>query len=755
MSCHFENSRAAVEQAARATRSVIIVLIFLVCAMVVILTFLVKREGELHDAIREDAIWAVYQLDRETRALYELVHEVRLHPDERDPSTGELAVPPNQVVVKYDILYSRLSVLANSKYNSYFEQSAAIKAKMAAIRDSILSIEPIFNQIDAQQSYQGIELGRIDEVLGNLRGATNTFLVRTNASVSAGRADARDSVFRAQMLALLFMGAIAVAAVLLAFNLLRQLRLVRRTREELSKVAIELENAFEAAESGNKAKSAFMATIGHEIRTPLNAILGMSDLLATSNLRPEDAEHVSTISTSGRALLEMLNEILDFAKIENGSLHVEMIAFSLEKLITETVSVIEGEARRRNNSLLVEMDPALQGQWFKSDPTILKRILLNLLSNAVKFTENGRVRVSARSGTLSEGTSGLFFEVSDTGLGIPEAAQAKLFTAFHQVDSSISRRFGGTGLGLAISKQMVETLGGRIGVSSAPGKGSSFRFEIPAETTPALQDTEQSLPAITADLPRLQVLVVEDNTVNQRVAVKFLERLGQQPTVARSGAKALSVLRTRSFDLVLMDVQMPVMDGISATREIRKLGGAFATLPIIAMTADASDRHRQECFDAGMNGFEAKPLTFQRLGAVLRDHGPGQENQLTQVQAEPKHVTGADSASASADIVDFNEARQSELIQEFGAPVYEDLAVAFFENAEELVLTAVSASRNGDRATYDRALHTLRGAAENLGFLGIASTAHDLRAASGTDSPEARLRIAIDQAKSRFRRMAI
>lgn len=754
MKNHFDRSRVAVEQAARSTRSVIVVLILLVCAMLVLLAFLVQRESELHDAIREDAVWAVYQLDRETRALHELLREAAFLLRHEDLDAAETAVSPKRTVTHYDILYSRLSILANAKYNSYFEQSPRVKDRIADIRQSILSMEPAFDRISTRQSYEDVELGRLEETLDKLRHTTNTFLVRTNATISGARADARNDVFRAQMIALLFMVAIAGAAFILALNLLRQLRLVRRTREDLSKAAKEFEHAYEAAEAGNKAKSAFLATIGHEIRTPLNAIIGMSELLSLRRLSSEESSYVRTISSSGRALLEIINEILDFAKNEHGSAQVEEIDFRLDTLIREAVSVVSGQARAKNDTLTVHIEPSLRGASIKSDPTHLKRVLLNLLSNAVKFTENGQISVFANAETLTENRLVLRMEVADTGIGIPEEAHEGLFTAFHQVDSSIGRRFGGTGLGLAICKQLVEALGGTISVSSFPGRGTTFRLKIPViyEAPPDILPDEEPAAQrlLPASLPKLQVLVVEDNAINQRVAAKFLEQLGQEVTIAADGQAAVELVSDRHFDLVLMDLQMPGMDGISATRAIR---GKNAGLPVVAMTANASDGHRKECFEAGMNGFECKPITFQRLAALIREFSTSDARSSTPVLPHPASRTAVSAQSARP--ADTGEKRREELMEEFGADTYEELAAAFFENAEALLQTVEAASPTNDGQARDAALHTLMGAAENLGFCELARTARGLRGHNGTAGQHLRLRADLDRARSQFRRTAV
>lgn len=770
MKSQLEIGGKAVEQAARATKSVLVVQIFLVCTVLAIFTMLVKREGQLHDAIREDAIWAVYQLDRETRAVYELIQHINYRIGEAGIEAALDAVTPRDLVTRYDILYSRLSVLANSKYDVFFETSPNFRSRISTIQTKILAIEPFFNEISAKKTYADIDFTVVEVTLQEIRGATNEFLVRTNATISEARAESRDDVFQAQMLAFLFMFAIVVAALFLALHMLLQVRIVKQTREGMKKAAEEFEKAYEAAEAGNKAKSEFLATIGHEIRTPLNGILGMAELLAQKQLPEEETGYVRTITSSGNTLLEMINEILDFAKIEYGSLETEQIVFRLDELVREAAAVVEGKALEQNDELKLHIDPTLEKAFIKSDPTRLKRVLLNLLSNAVKFTENGSIHVDVVAGKVVAETLELKISVKDSGIGIAAEAQKQLFTAFHQVDSSISRRFGGTGLGLAICKQIVEAMGGSIGVFSVPGEGATFSFTLPVQLAhaPAANLTGlESGSTPTALIPRLRVLLVEDNVINQRVATKLLERLGQEVIVASDGREAIKHVQDATFDLVLMDVQMPDLDGIAATRLIRNIGAPFDKLPIVAMTANASDRHRQDCLDAGMNAFESKPVTFQRLATILREYGPSDNSAegttdlpTSPGSPEPTHAVQSDVATPNANVVrlageEKGDARRAELREELGEEIFHSLVNAFFENADTLVAQVTEAASSGDLESYDRLLHTLKGAADNLGFTTLSITADALRTSIETSNQETLLTVELEKAKNRYRKIAI
>lgn len=768
MKTKLEIGGKAVDQVVRTTKTVLFVQISLVCAVVVIFSMLIKREGELHDSIRENAIWAVYQLDREARSLHAMVQLVQSFNRQESLVDAQSEITPKSLTTRYDILHSRMSILANSKYNAYFEQNRVIGNAIEKVRQQVLALEPTFDRIASQKRLQGIKFKTIEARLAIVREATNDLLVRTNTALSVARADARDAVINVQMQAFLFMIAIVLAALFFAVNMMRQVRCMRRSREELARAAMETERAYEAAEAGNKAKSAFLATIGHEIRTPLNAILGMAELLTHKPLPEEQAEYVRAINSSGKALLEMINEILDFAKMEYGADQTEECVFHLGSLVQDAVSIVETQAKERNNKLTVTTETCLRDIAVSSDPIRLKRVLLNLLSNAVKFTENGSIRVDVRAETQDGQLARLNIAVCDTGIGIAEDAQKELFTAFHQVDSSIGRRFGGTGLGLAICKQIVEDMRGSISVVSQAGQGATFSFDVPVRFVTDQLPAETGAPDAAAvddsPLRSLHVLVVEDNLINQQVATKFLERLGQKVALADNGQAAVESVRTGTYDLVLMDLQMPVVDGITATRRIRALGGINARLPIVAMSANASGKHRRECREAGMNDFVSKPVSLQQLEALLRQYAPGEpgSDRSTVRAAIAGAVTTSRSSHRPNGVVllpvsqssSASDDRRRELSEEFGEEVYGELLDAFYENAEALIAEIARAQETNDTTTYQRSLHTLKGAAGNLGFSALAATAEALRAAQGETGQDNRLRETLEQEKPRKGRLA-
>ncbi|MBL8289000.1 MAG: response regulator [Rubrivivax sp.] len=425
-------------------------------------------------------------------------------------------------------------------------------------------------------------------------------------------------------------------------------RLLRQREAELEarveERTRELARARDAAEVASRAKSAFLANMSHEIRTPMNSVLGLAHLALQGAREPALRQHLERIQASGRHLMGLIDDILDMSKIEAGKLELEQVQFHLGEVFGGVELQLAPRARDKGLALRFECDATLARQALTGDPLRLSQVLLNIAGNAIKFTQAGQVQVSARlqdgagaapgglayagsvAGNAAAGgaaSGGVLFEVRDTGEGIDAAARARLFELFQQADASTTRRHGGTGLGLAISRQLVELMGGEIGVDSEPGRGSRFWFTVPlvrarpAAAAGKMPDEGGEACEGGAALRGARILLAEDNEVNQIVATAMLQGQGASVVVAPNGEAAIAALLSSGpFDCVLMDVQMPVMDGLEATRRIRA-DPALAALPVVGMTANAWQEDREVCLNAGMNDFTTKPVEPARLYAAV------------------------------------------------------------------------------------------------------------------------------------------
>ncbi|WP_445158316.1 ATP-binding protein [Halomonas sp. E14] len=677
-------------------------LLFFAAALVVVGLAAWRQEG-LHQGVVADAAWYAYKLDRD---IVQLRSDLAL-----GSGSGQSL---EALRLRFDLIASRLSLSRRGDVAGVLEQIPAAARLMPSLFGYMDDIDRLLDELTRLD--QGVRWV-VNDRLQRIGSYSEQLVVAINGHIAEAATHERQALQSLYALLLALIMAMSLAGLLVAIFLFREVRENAAARSSLETLSRELQATAHRAEAASQSKSEFLATVSHEIRTPLNGVIGMSDLLLDQPLDSRSRDYARTLHLSAERLLELINDILDFSKIESGRLELERRPVPLASMVEDACRLFAPRAEAKGLALTYHLSPQLP-PLLMGDPSRLRQVLLNLLANAIKFTELGEVRVEAA--LTDEGR--LKLSVYDTGPGIPEALHDRLFEPFLQADASISRHYGGTGLGLAICRRLTYAMGGSIGVDSRPGVGSRFWFELPLEAAEGEPEpeAERGKPRPLPQAAGAQVLLVEDNAVNQQVAVAMLERLGCRVQVVGSGPQALERVEQASFDLIFMDVQMPGMDGLQATRRLRALGGWQAQVPIVAMTAAGPGADRERCLKAGMSDYLTKPLDRMALARCLQ-----RVAQATDPAAAPGSDVAID-ASRQVDTGLLDPQALAELLETLGPGPLATLVALHREQLANYRQAMAQALAQHDLEGVAAAAHRTKGESASLGGVALADAARRL-----------------------------
>ncbi|MGS3184437.1 ATP-binding protein [Aeromonas taiwanensis] len=587
---------------AASQRSLLVVLCVLLLAFAGISTIQYRQFQELPRSTsqgEDNVMWNYFQLYNEA---------LRFQNALRHDSQAKFQL-------RYDILVSRMDLVLESKdrnllqHTPIYQQASKEMRRFTALAD--LWLGPEQDKPLDPHSHQTLIQG-LDQLLPQLHRLTLEVNEQATLFDLARRDGVRKQIIITTLIAALQFSLLFVLALLIW----RQMNLSFLQHKMMQQLNEKLLKANREAEAGKRAKSSFLANMSHEIRTPMNGILGMLSLLADRTMAPREREYLETARESANHLLGLLNDILDISKLEEGRIELQLVPCHLPKLLEDIRALMQNNCSAKGIQLSLTLAPDTP-EWLMMDPLRVRQILFNLLNNAIKFTHQGAVTIRVDSQALDKDRHAIRIAIQDTGIGMSRHQIENLFQRFSQADVSITRQYGGSGLGLEISRNLARLMGGDISVESQEGCGSTFTYSWPARvTTPSIV----CLPAKPVAQERYRILLVDDNATNRKVIGAMLDSVGHQVTLAIQGAEALDKLAQASFDLVLMDVQMPVMDGLAATTHIRASQQPWADIPIIALTADAMPESKQYYLSHGMNGYITKPINKETLLGEINRH---------------------------------------------------------------------------------------------------------------------------------------
>ena len=659
-----------------------------------------SHQKSLRESSRYDLAWTTSQAAQEY---------VRLQFAIAQASQGGGAA---EVSLRYDIVLNRLQVLSAGEAAAFLATRPTHAAAVRRVSAILAQLQPLMDRIG--------QPGVAEQISPLMATATAPLIALASIAHRYGAERIASDEAKLFFLHWMFTALVALlicSGVALIALLGRHMAELRSTKETLEDTAVRLTAAVADADAGNRAKSTFLATMSHEIRTPLNAMIGLTTSLLDDLKTGPHGGVLETIHDAGNSLLRLLNDILDFSKLDAGLMTLEQTTFSPAALASNVVSILEARARAKSVNLILrassDVPIALLG-----DPGRIEQVLINLVSNAVKFTDHGTVTIFTSCERTEANQATIVWRVSDTGIGIPADRLDKLFTEFMQADSSITRRFGGTGLGLAISKRLIDQMSGTIAVELIVGVGTCFTVKL---TLPCTSDivsytgeTKDVLARFEARIREfgrpLRILFVEDNPTNQYVAMRLLKGFDVQLDMAANGVEALECVSRFTHDLICMDMRMPEMDGLEATRQIRLMGGRFILVPIIALTANAFKEDVDACLTAGMNRFVGKPIRREVLLNVMLELLPAPGRSQTTPVPLPRPTRSENSELAQLAIASAFDVKEfDEMVEMIGDDGVAEM-VATFERETRARLRRLRVAEQ-DIPTIMREMHTLKGAA--------------------------------------------
>jgi two-component system, sensor histidine kinase len=678
----------------------------------------------------DNIVWSFFQLESEYLKLRNTLRDI-----DRSPAS----LDREALQTRYDILVSRVALVEPERTQRHMQSQPIQTETVAQLHAFVAAADEFLGPGAAPIGAAGVRTVLVR--MAPLAQPVHDLALWANDTM-ASKVGERNALVREQnhisIVLTVFQSLLAIG---LAVIVVRQWRALEQRGNALERLAARLQEARRDAEAASHTKSAFLANMSHELRTPFQGVLGMIALAEDGPLNEQQAEQLRTARESARHLLSLLNDVLDLSTLENGQLKLMPVPTALHALIADVEALMDGPARTKGIELRMRRDADVPAQVL-ADPVRLKQILFNLVGNAIKFTDAGTVLLETHVEDDLAWQAALCFTVTDTGIGMDATTVGKLFQRFTQGDGSTSRRFGGTGLGLEISRNLARMMGGDIDVRSTPGRGSCFRLRVPLVRCALAVPGDTALPGDKAvlDTPPLRVLVAEDHPVNRQVLHALLTRQGHDVTLRENGQLAVEAAAQADFDVVLMDLHMPLMDGLAATRAIRALPAPRGGVPIVALTADAFDETRERAAVAGMDDFLAKPVQPSDLHHSLARLF-GRPRLKVAAPARPALLAFAAGVSAWLDM------SVPELIFEsLPAGTHAHLLTVFFEDHSGSLARLGLALEGPPQAELRRAAHAVRGAALSLGLRRMAETTSAIETLADRSSASA-----LGAARERFR----